>query len=373
MTAAGPTVQVLHLFPNTSSLRELFALYARALDEPPFESRAVFLCGAPDPQLARQLGGRAVFLGLPQRSLEGLRVPALWRLWRWCRTQPRFDLVVAHRFKALTLALALRRLGQARQVFGVVHEIGQFEGRRRRLIECAARAPLTLLGVSGAVGADLARRFPAFANGHIEVLPNAVSDPPEADRAQAIAALDLDPQRFWFGSVGRLVRIKGYDVLLRAFAPLAHDTPQLGLALIGCGPEEQGLRAQCRELGIEAQVAFCGWRPDVRAVLPAFDACVFPSRNEAFGLAIAEAMAAGRPLIASAVGGVPEVVADQALLVPAEDVGALTDALRRLVEDAELRQTMGAALRARWQAQFAVQQFEHRLRALARGATGLQQ
>lgn len=369
MTTAGGPVRVLHLYPNTWSLRELFVLYAQALDEPPFESRAVFLCGAPDPQLARQLAGHAVFLNLPQRSLEGLRLPALWRLWHWCREQPRFDLVVAHRFKALTLALALQRLGRARHVFGVVHEIGQFEGHRRRTIACAVRAPLTLIGVSDAVGADLSRRFPAFAGRRIQVLPNAVSDPPPADRAQALAALDLDSQRFWFGSLGRLVRVKGYDMLLRAFAPLARGMPRLGLALIGSGPEERSLRALCRELGVEAQVAFCGWRPGARALLAAFDACVFPSRNEAFGLAIAEAMAAGRPLIASAVGGIPEVVGDKALLVPPEDIGALGDAMRQMLEDAGLRQTMGAALHARWQAQFSAQQFAQRLQALTHAAT----
>lgn len=366
---AGQPVRVLHLYPDTRSLRDLYVLYARALDEPPFESRAVFLRGEPDPELARQLGGHAMFLDLPRRSLEGLRLRARWRLWRWCRTQPRFDLVVAHRFKALALALALHRLGLARQVFGVVHEIGQFEGHRRRMITHAIRAPLTLIGVSAAVRSDLLQRFPAYGERRIEALPNAVPDPPPVDRMQALAALDLDPQRFWFGSVGRLARIKGHDVLLRAFAPLAHEAPRVGLALLGSGPEEAGLRDLCRELGIDDQVTFCGWRPNARGLLAAFDSCVFPSRNEAFGLAIAEAMAAGRPVIASAVGGIPQVVGDQALLVSAEDVAALTGALRRIHADADLRQTMGAGLHARWQAQFSPRQFVRQLQAFAGAAT----
>lgn len=373
MAPMARTVRVLHLYPNTGSLRELFALYMRALDEPPFESSAVFLCGTGDPDLNRQMGGRAVFLDLPRRSLDGLRLPALWRLWRWCGAQPRFDLVVAHRFKALTLALALHRLGVARQVFGVVHEIGQFEGHRRRTIGRAIRAPLTLIAVSDAVRSDLARRFPAVPPQRIVVLPNAVSDPPCIDRAQALVALDLAPQWFWFGSVGRLVRVKGYDVLLRAFAPLAREIPHVGLALIGSGQEEQDLRALCGELGLQERVSFCGWRPDARSVLAAFDVCVFPSRNEAFGLAIAEAMAAGRPVIASAVGGVAEVVDDAAVLVPADDVAALTDALRRVYEDAKLRQTMGAELHARWQAQFSPQRFVQRLQSFAHTATAVAQ
>jgi glycosyltransferase involved in cell wall biosynthesis len=368
MTAAA-TVRVLHLCPDTVYLRGLFALYHTALDEPPFEITTVFLRGRADAALAQQFGGRMTCLNLPRRALRGMRLAALWRLWRWCRTQPRFDLVVAHRFKPLALALALQRLGAVRQVFGVVHEIGQFQGRRRRLIERAAAAPLTLIGVSEAVRADLLRRFPTFPAGRVKVLANAIASPPPLDRAQALAALHLAPQRFWFGSVGRLVAVKGHDVLLRAFAPLAGELPQAGLALIGAGPEEDSLRQLAQELGIAEQVAFCGWRSDAPALLAAFDACVFPSRQEGFGLAIAEAMAAARPVIATAVGGVPEVLGDQALLVPADDTVALTRALRRLHDEAALREAMGGALRARWQASFSPEQFSRRLRQLACAAT----
>lgn len=369
-SGTAPPVRVLHLCPDPRHLSELFDLYREALNEPPFESTVVFLRGAADAALASRFGPRVTFLDLPRRALEGLRIPALWRLWRWCRRQPRFDLVVAHRFKPLTLALALRRFRVARQVFGVVHEIGQFDGRRQRLIERAAGTPLTLIGVSEAVRADLLRRFPTFPAERVKVLPNAVTDLPPLDRAQAVAALNLAPQRFWFGSVGRLVPVKGYDVLLRAFAPLAAAVPDVGLALIGSGREEARLRALCRELGIDDRVALCGWHAEPRALLTAFDVCVFPSRSEAFGLVVAEAMAAARPVIASAVGGVPEVVGDQALLVPADDVNALADALHRLHEDALRRQRMGAALHQRWQERFSPPMFAQRLRAYTRDVTG---
>jgi glycosyltransferase involved in cell wall biosynthesis len=366
-----PPVRVLHLCPDTQYLRQLFSLYRTALDEPPFESTTVFLRGRPDADLGRALGGRAVFLDLSRSQLEGLRLPALWRLWRWSRSQPRFDLVVAHRFKPLKLALVLHRLGIARHVFGVVHDLGQFDRqRRRRQLERAAAAPLTLIGVSEAVRADLLQHLSAFPVERVKLLVNAVDAPPALDRVQALAALNLAPQRFWFGSVGRLVPRKGHDVLLRAFAPLAHAAADVGLAIIGSGQEEARLRSLCRELGIDDRVVFCGWRTDARALLTAFDVCVFPSRKEPFGLVNAEAMAAGCPVIASAVDGVPEVVGDQALLVPADDVDALADALRRLHGDALLRQTMGVALRQRWQALFSPPIFAQRLRAYARDVMG---
>jgi glycosyltransferase involved in cell wall biosynthesis len=368
---AGAPVRVLHLCPDTRHLGELFSLYRQALDEPPFVSTVVFLRGRPEPEISRALGDRAVFLGLSRGQLEGLRLPALWRLWRWSRTQPRFDVLIAHRFKALTLGLRLRRLGVARQVFGVVHELGQFAGHRRHVLCSPARTQLTLLGVSETVRLDLLRRFPHFPPERVRALPNAVCGRPCIERGQALALLRLSPQRFWYGSVGRLVGIKGYDLLLRAFALLAQELSDVGLALIGAGSEEGPLRALCDDLGIGEQVAFCGWRSDARSLLSAFDVCVFPSREEGFGLAIAEAMAAGRPLIASQVGGIPEVVEQDALLVPPDDAHALTQAMRRLHGDAALRDSMGAALHARWQARFAPDQFTQRLQGYVRESVGL--
>jgi len=367
--AAQPPLRVLHLCPDTRYLTDLFTLYRDAVDQPPFESTVVFLRGKPDAALAQRMGVRVQFLDLSRGALEGLRLPALWRLWRACRGQ-RFDLVVAHRFKALTLGLALRRLGVVRHVFGVVHEMGQFDGHRRRVIERARTAPLTLVGVSDAVVADLAARFPAFPAERLKALPNTVADHALLTRAQACAVLRLAPDRFWFGAIGRLVSVKGYDVLLRAFAPLAHALPGVGLALVGAGCEEAALRALSHELGVTEQVAFCGWRADVRNLLAAFEVCVFPSRAEGFGLAIAEAMVARRPVIASAVGGVPALLGGEALQVPPDDETALTVAMRQLYDDPARRAAMGEALRSRWQAQFSPPQFAARLQAMAREAIG---
>lgn len=369
MSPAQSVRRVLHLCPDPHYLTELYELYRQALDRPPFESTLMFLRGAPEAGLQTQLGPRVHFLDLPRQALEGLRLPALWRLWRACAGQ-RFDLIVAHRYKAFTLALTLRRLGVARHVFGVVHEIGQFEGRRRGVIERAQAAPVTLLGVSEAVRADLAARFPRLPSSQLQSLPNAVSDHPLLDPAQARAVLRLAPERFWFGSVGRLVPVKGYDVLLRAFAPLARRYSDVGLALVGSGREEAALRELSLRLGIAEQVAFCGWRSDVRALLSAFEVCVFPSREEGFGLAIAEAMAAARPVIASATGGVPAVLGGQGLLVPPTDESALAAALQRLYESPEERRRLAGALHERWRSQLSPPRFVAHLQTLARGAVG---
>jgi glycosyltransferase involved in cell wall biosynthesis len=140
---------------------------------------------------------------------------------------------------------------------------------------------------------------------------------------------------------------KGVDVLLRAFAMLTGDRPALRLVLAGYGPQEGALRAMAAELGIAARVLFTGerTRAQVAALLRGCEALALPSRAETFGLAAAEAMACGKAVVASAVGGVPEVVRDgrEGLLVPPDDPPALAAALGRVLDDRALATRLGRA------------------------------
>lgn len=362
--AEGPPLRVLHLCPDPQRLTELFALYQDALNEPPFESTLVFLRGAPDAALKASFGDGVQFLDLSRRALAGLRLRPLWRLWRLLRGQ-RFDLIVAHRYKALALALALRRLGVARRVVGVVHGADQFAGWRRRLIIRARNSPVWLVAVSKAARDGLVDRLADFPATRVLALPNAVTDHAPLAAAVAGERLGLAPGLFWFGSIGRLVPMKGHAVLLKAFADLAASERAVGLALVGAGRLEAELKAQAARLGIADRVVFCGWRSDVRDLMSAFDVCVMPSLDEPFGLAVTEAMVAARPVIASRIGGISEQLGEVGLLVPPGDAAALTAAMQQLHADAARRDSMGAALRARWEREFSPPRFKARLRALA--------
>ncbi|HEY8216652.1 MAG TPA: glycosyltransferase [Acidimicrobiia bacterium] len=138
-----------------------------------------------------------------------------------------------------------------------------------------------------------------------------------------------------------LTRRKGIDVLLHALA----DLPQTQVAVVGRGPEEERLRALARDLGVEDRVQWLGWFDAPRPYIAAFDVLAVPSRAEAFPLVIVEAMLASRPVVASAVGSVPEAVTDgvTGALVPPDDPDALAGALTLLLADPDLRQRMGAA------------------------------
>jgi glycogen(starch) synthase len=150
-------------------------------------------------------------------------------------------------------------------------------------------------------------------------------------------------------AVGRLVPQKGFDVLIRAFAEARLDTHDLLIA--GEGAEQPKLDDLIRELGVTERVKLLGRAERPKAV-SLFAGCAFfilPSRLEPFGIVSLEAMACGKAVVASNVGGVPEVIADNVtgLLVPAENPQVLAAAIKRLANDLDLQRRLGAAGRAR--------------------------
>ena len=149
--------------------------------------------------------------------------------------------------------------------------------------------------------------------------------------------------------VGRLIPVKGHLVLLRALAQARARVPELTLDLAGHGPLEPALRAYVRELGLDGAVRFLGFvSPVQRAIEDAF-AVVVPSLGEGFGMIALEAMERGRPVVVSAVGGLPEIVRDgeTGLVVPPGDADVLADALVALASDLPRAARMGAAGRRR--------------------------
>jgi glycosyltransferase involved in cell wall biosynthesis len=149
--------------------------------------------------------------------------------------------------------------------------------------------------------------------------------------------------------VGRLIPIKGHLVLLRALAQARAAVPGLTLDIAGRGPLAPALEAYVRELGIEQAVRFLGFVSPVSHAFEDAAIAVVPSLGEGFGMVALEAMERARPVIASAVGGLPEIVADgeTGLVVPAGDAGALAEAIVALARDLPRAEAMGAAGRER--------------------------
>ena len=199
--------------------------------------------------------------------------------------------------------------------------------------------------------ADFAARVIGVPLFKLVVIPNGV--PLESfqpgNRAEARALLGIGLSKTIIGTVGRLQPVKGIHDLLKAFAHLVTGHPEAILLVIGDGPQRTQLEALAQELGISQRVHFLGNRTDVSRLLSGMDIFVLPSVWEGMPNAVLEAMAVGLPVVATAVGGTPELVVDgvTGLLVRPRDPLALAETLAVLLRDSDQRRKMGRAGRER--------------------------
>jgi glycosyltransferase involved in cell wall biosynthesis len=210
--------------------------------------------------------------------------------------------------------------------------------RANRAVALADRAAARLahrqIAISNGL-ADYLERTEGFAPGAFTVVHYGIEAgpaPPPPPEAPSLLA------------IGRLIPIKGFDVLLRAFARARAEVPELTLSLAGSGPLEAELRAAAPE-----GVTLLGHVADVRGALERHAIVVVPSRGEGFGMVALEAAERGRPAIVSEVGGLPEIVADgeTGMVVPPDDEAALAAAIVELARDPARAGALGAAARQR--------------------------
>lgn len=194
---------------------------------------------------------------------------------------------------------------------------------------------------------DLDRFVASGANPEkLRLVLSGVAVPPasEAGRRAMANRLDIDPDRHKvIGTLARMEPEKGLDLLIRAVARIKGEHPEIRLVIAGIGSQEKRLRQLVDELGCAENVRFAGFVREVGDFLGCLHVYAQPSRAEAFGLGVTEAMAMGLPTVVTRVGGLPEQVVEgeTGLLVPPENVDALADALSRLVGDSEMRAAMG--------------------------------
>jgi len=177
------------------------------------------------------------------------------------------------------------------------------------------------------------------------------------DRPSLRAQLGLPEDAFAGLIVARLVRQKGQDLAARLLA----EHPRLSRLRVLIAGDDRGdwadyVKDLATDSGVRSRLHFIGERSDIGALMRAADFVFAPSRQEAFGLTLAEAGAMSRPVIATSVDGIPEVVVDghSGLLVPVDDVAAMAAAVERLMLDAALRRRLGEAGRRRYETHFTV-------------------
>jgi glycosyltransferase involved in cell wall biosynthesis len=165
-----------------------------------------------------------------------------------------------------------------------------------------------------------------------------------ADRERLRALFGIPAERFVVGWIGRMTAIKRVEDVLLAFRDLRGRGIDATLVLVGDGPDREALERRAHELGLARHLLSVGYQRDVAPYYAFMDALLLPSANEGTPVVAIEALAAHRPVVATRVGGVPDVVddAEDGFLVPIGDVGAMAAALERLACDPELRAEMGS-------------------------------
>jgi len=233
--------------------------------------------------------------------------------------------------------------------------------RTTRLVAVSpeVRDDLVGLGVAPAekfsvirLGIDLERRLAASDNGGTALR-----------RLFGVAA-----DEFVVGWVGRMTAIKRVDDVLLAFRALRERGVDARLCLVGDGPDREDVEQRAHDLGIARHTLFVGYQRDVAAYYSFFDAFVLPSANEGTPVSAIESLAAGRPVVATGVGGTPDVVEDGAngMLVAVGDVDAIAAALELLAHDPELRRELGEHGRERVISRYRVERLVDDVDALYR-------
>lgn len=298
-------------------------------------------------------------LGIPVLDLgmtAWWRLDALWRLYRLLRRERPY-ILHCWLFHANFLGRIIGRLARVPIIITSRRNV-EIGGRWREWLqrwtanlddktvavcEAARQAEISAAGA-------LPDKVVTIYNG-IEAVPYAA-----ADRSVIRREFSIADGAFLLGVVGRLHQQKGHVYLFEALAQVRRRFPDVRLLVVGDGRLRAELAAQTQQQNLTDNIIFTGLRQDIPQILAGLDLFVLPSLWEGLPNVVLEAMAAGLPVVATAVGGTPELVSDDetGLLVPAQDAAALAQAIQRLVENPAMARQMGKSGRQRVRADFSI-------------------
>ena len=319
----------------------------RHRDRARFSPVVAYLFGEPElRQELEEAGATVIALGL-HRGVD--LVAATARLTRLIlRVRP--ALLHTHLLHAEILGGVVGR-AMGIPVVGTVHNVfwddPVYPWLLRRAYRGTVRANAHTVAISHAVHDKL--REAGVAEGRLSIVRNGLPRVDVLPRDESRRRLGLPLDGTILGAVGNLYPYKGHDLLVEALGKLAARGEPALLVIIGEGAERSRLMARARALGVGERLLLLGRRPAAASLLAAFDLFVQPSRSEGLGLALLEALGAGVPAVAFAVGGIPEVAGSPSVvrLVPPEDPGALADAIAELLAEPALRGRLVAQGRER--------------------------
>jgi glycosyltransferase involved in cell wall biosynthesis len=287
-------------------------------------------------------------LDLNYQKFRGIsrRLHYYWKFWRMLRKERIRALHVHHHGAMILCGIPARLAGINRTVMtehGLQALRQRPDARALTVRYCRYASDITVVEPSQLEYFHKELRFPVD---KLHCIPNGVRIPVKTPALieQKRREFGLSPGDFAFFYVGRLNPVKDLTTMLDAFAALPADVAlRARLYMVGDGTERAMLEARRDALGLRERVTFLGARSDVSEVLMAADGFVMSSKSEGLPMALLEAMAAGVPCVATAVGGIPDLFGeDRGLSVPAEDPPALADGMATIARSPELRQRLVA-------------------------------
>ncbi|MCK9364724.1 MAG: glycosyltransferase [Syntrophales bacterium] len=350
---------------KVGGLERVLAAIVLSLDKAKYDVQV--WCLARGGQIAAELSAQ----GVPVRilSMQSYYNPiAILRL-ACLMKREKFDLVHTHGYFASTFGRLAAILASIPVIITHVHStyydyskrniwIERFLSRWTDRIICISRAVEEFVTLTEGIHQD-----------KTALIYNGVALPghPACGREKMRNSFNIYAEAVVIIIVASLTENKGHGLLMAALAPLTQRFPALRLIIVGDGPLREPLSKESRRLGIEKAVIFTGIRTDISALLNMADIFVLPSQlREGLGVALIEAMAAGLPVIGTAIGGIPELIQENenGLLVPPGSVEALTTSLEKLISDPAARKMMGQKGTQMYQERFTMSMMTRQIETL---------
>lgn len=350
---------------------DIYNQYTKLFDPDKYTVTVAYLTGAPsDTVKNRTLADQVIFLDMPKKNIRTLKVQAIKKLTALCKEKD-FQLVICHRYKPTYIMLWVARLQHIPGLIFVMHELRTMSALTRKLlVGLLFRKNMLLAGVSDAVRDDLRKSLWNIPKERIITLYNMIdtelTEPQLLSREAARSALKLDKETFVFGNIARLALNKDHASLIKAFSLVKKDAPNTKLVIVGDGDLESELKALVKSLGLCDDVLFTGFLANGFRYMKAFDCFVLSSTQEAFGRVLLEAMLAKRPIIATRVHGIPEVVGDAGTLINPRDPNTLANAmLKTYVLSQQERDHLGEKAYQRAMHNFSIPEFHKQFWSLS--------
>jgi glycosyltransferase involved in cell wall biosynthesis len=283
----------------------------KALPPEKFASTTLFVTGKPQPGEKESCAERTIYLDLPKKNLRGLRLRALYELFNTFRRE-HFDVVICNRFKPTSLMVWLHLFIGRPKCLSVVHILSDYRPFMRRLMIRLIAHKWHFVAVSESVRQGLYALNCGFNERNVTVIENAIDSqqmlsllyPADVSRK----TLDLPTAKTIVGTIGRLDKRKGHIDLVRGFAKIHQQFPDVLIAIIGEGKERKTLEAEIASLGLSEKVFLLGNVDGAARYIKAFDIWIMPSHSEGLPLALMEAMTAKLPILTTSIPSMDYIV-----------------------------------------------------------------